>query len=52
MINGAQIALLIATPLVVGVTAFLHRQGALSLAGAIVATGAVLGVATMLFLTQ
>jgi hypothetical protein len=52
MINGAQIALLVATPLVVGVTALLHRLGALSLAGAIVATCTVLGIVTMLFLTQ
>lgn len=50
--RDAQIGLLIATPLIAAVAIVLHRAGALGLSGAVIAIGASVAIATMLFLSH
>jgi len=50
--NEAQLGLVLATPTIVAFVVWMYRQGAIPLAGAVVATAMAVVIATVLFLAQ
>lgn len=50
--NEAQLGLVITTPAILAFIAFMYRQGAMNLPGAIAAAFMSVAIATMLFLSQ